>query len=78
MKHKNFQTQEDPFSQNARGISKTYLEVLLVMKCLQSKLQVMNMNIIYYDLYFTLIKIRKKKIMKKGKMKTTILNLMIL
>ena len=29
MKHKNFQTQEDPFSKNAQSISKFYPEVLL-------------------------------------------------
>ena len=32
MKHKNFQTQVDPFSKNAQGISKNYNEVLLLMK----------------------------------------------
>ena len=45
MKHKNFQTQEYPFSQNARGFSKIYLEVLLLMKNLQTKRQVKNMII---------------------------------
>ena len=56
MKHKNFQTQEDPFSKNAQGISKVYHEVLLLMKFLQTKPQVKNMNINYYDLYYTVIK----------------------
>ena len=56
MKHKNFQTQEDPFSKNAQGISKIYIEVLLLMKFLQTKPQVKNMNINYYDLYYTVIK----------------------
>ena len=45
MRNRNFQTQEDPFSKNAQGISKTYHEVLLVMKLLQTKPQVKNMNI---------------------------------
>ena len=58
MKNKNFQTQEDPFSKNAQGISKIYHEVLLSMKLLQTKPQVKNMNINYYDLYYTVIKTR--------------------
>ena len=48
MKNKNFQTQhEDPFSRNAQGISKVYHEVFLLMKFLQTKPQVKNMNIIF-------------------------------
>ena len=59
MKNKNFQTHhEDPFSRNAQGISKIYHEVLLLMKFLQTKPQVKNMNINYYDLYYTVIKKR--------------------
>ena len=59
MKNKNFQTQDqDPFSKNAQGISKIYHEVLLLMKFLQTKPQVKNMNINYYDLYYTVIKTR--------------------
>ena len=59
MKNKNFQTQDqDPFSKNAEGISKIYFEVLLVMKFLQTKPKVKNLNIKYYDLYYTVIKTR--------------------
>ena len=59
MKNRNFQTyQQDPFAKNAQGISKIYHEVLLLMKFLQTKSQVKNMNINYYDLYFTVIKVR--------------------
>ena len=58
MKNKNFQTQEDPFNKNAQGISKIYHEVLLLMKFLQTKSQVKNMNINYFDLYYTIIKTR--------------------
>ena len=47
MKHKNFQTQEDPISKKALGITKIYDEVLLLMKFLQTKPQIKN--IIYYD-----------------------------
>ena len=58
MKNKNFQTKnQDPFSKNAQGISKIYHEVLLLMKFLQTKPQVNNMNINYYDLYYTVIKV---------------------
>ena len=46
MKNKNFQTKQDLFSRNAQGISKTYHEVLQLMKFLQTKSQVKKMNII--------------------------------
>ena len=52
---------EDPFAKNAECISKVYHEVLLLMKFLQTKPQVKNMNFNYYDLYYTVIKIRKEK-----------------
>ena len=58
MKNKNFQTQQDPFSRNAQGISKNYHEVLLLMKFLQTKPQVKNKHINCYDLYYTVIKNR--------------------
>ena len=58
MKNKNFQTQQDPFSKNAEGNNKFYHEVLLLMKFLQTKPQVKNKNIKYYDLYYTVIKTR--------------------
>ena len=58
MKNKNFQTQEDPFSGNAQGISKIYLELLILMKFLQTKSQIKNLNINFYDLYYTVIKSR--------------------
>ena len=59
MKKKTFQTNnQDPFAKNAQGISKIYHEVLLLMKILQTKPQVENMNINYFDLYYTVIKTR--------------------
>ena len=61
MKHKMFQTEEDNFSQNAQGNSKIYHEVLLFRKILQNKPQVSNVNINYYDLYYTVIKTRDDK-----------------
>ena len=57
MRNKNFQTQQDPFSKNAQGMSKIYHEVLLLMKFLQTKLQIKNMNI-NYDLHYTVIEVR--------------------
>ena len=58
-KNKNFQTNnQDPFSKNAQGISRVYHEVLLLMKFLQTKPQVKNMNFNHYDLYNTVIKVR--------------------
>ena len=56
MKHKIFQTQQGPFAKKAQGVSKIYHEVLLLMKYLQTKPQAKNMNIKYYDLYYTVIK----------------------
>ena len=51
MKNRNFQTQDqDHFIKNAQGISKIYHEVILIMRYLQTKQQVKNMNINYYDL----------------------------
>ena len=58
MKNKNFPTQQDHCRKNAQGISKIYHEVLLLMKFLQTKLQVKNMNSNYYDLFYTVIKVR--------------------
>ena len=59
MKNINFQTNnQNPFAKNAQGIHKIYHEVLLLMKCLQTKPQVKNMNINYFDLYYTVIKTR--------------------
>ena len=58
MKNRSFQSQEDTFAKNAQGVSKIYHEVSLVMKFLQTKPQVKNMNINYYDLYYTVIKSR--------------------
>ena len=60
MKNENFQTQEDPSSRNAQGISKLYHEVILLMKFLQTKPQVKNLKIKYYELYYTVIKSRKE------------------
>ena len=61
MKNKNFQIHhEDPFSRNAQDISKIYHEVLLLRKFLQTKTQVKNMSINYYDLYYTVIKVRNE------------------
>ena len=56
MKIKNFQTQEDPFAKNAQGVRKNYHEVLFLMKLLQTKPQVKNMNINYFHSYCTVIK----------------------
>ena len=57
-KHKNFQTREDLFAKNAQGFSNIYHEVFLLMKMLLTKPQDRNMNIKYYDIYYTVIKVR--------------------
>ena len=58
MRNKNFKTQQDPFAKNAQGIIKIYHEVLKLMKFLQTKPQIRNMNINYNDLFYTVIKVR--------------------
>ena len=52
----NIKVVEDPFARNAQGLSKIDHEVLLLMKFLQTKSQVKNMNINQFDLYYTVIK----------------------
>ena len=56
MSIRNFKLEEDPPSKNVEGISKIYHEVFFLMKFLQAKPQIKNMNIKYYDLNFTVIK----------------------
>ena len=60
MKNENFQTQQDPFAENAQGFSKIYNELLLLMKLLQTKPQIKITNINYFDLYYTVIKTRNE------------------
>ena len=57
----NIRFDEDPFPRNAQGISKIYHEVLKLMKFLQTKPQVKNMNINYCDLCYTVINNRDDK-----------------
>ena len=58
---KNFRLEEDPFSTNAQGVSKTFHEILLLKNFLQTEPQVKNMNINYYDLFYIPIKNRDDK-----------------
>ena len=58
---------QDSSAKNAQGISKIYHEVLMLMKFLQTKPQVKNMNINYHDLYYTVIKNRDEKEIIIGK-----------
>ena len=61
MKIRTFQThQQDIFAKNAQEISEIYHDVLLLRKFLQTKPQVKNVNIKYYDLHCT-IKTRDEK-----------------
>ena len=58
MKNRNFQTQEDTYAKNAQEVSKIYHDVFLVMNFVKTKPQIKNMNIIFYDVYYTVIKVR--------------------
>ena len=61
MKLKKFQSNNiDTFSINAQGIAKIYHEIILLMEFLQNKVDNKNMNINYYDLYYTVIKTRNE------------------
>ena len=57
----NIRFDEDPFAKKTQGITKIYHEVLLLIKFLQTKPQVKNMTINYYDFYYTVIKNRGEK-----------------
>ena len=57
----NIRFDEDPFARNGQAISRIYHEVLLLKKFLQTKPEVKNLNINYYDIYYTVIKNRKEK-----------------
>ena len=57
----NIRFDQDLFAENVQGISKVYHEMLVLMKFLQTKPQVKNMNFSYYDLYYTVIKSREEK-----------------
>ena len=46
----NIRFDEDPFAKNAQGINKIYYGVKFLLKFLQTKPQVKNMNINFYDL----------------------------
>ena len=58
---KTFQFEEDLFSINVQSRSKIYHEVLLLFKFLQTKLQIENINIKYYDYCYTVFKNRDEK-----------------
>ena len=58
MKSKNFRFEKESFGKDARGFSKIYHEVL---KLLQIKSQVKNMQIYCYDLFYTVIRSRDGK-----------------
>ena len=57
----NIRFDEDRFAKNAQSFSKVYHEVLLLMKNLQTKPEVKNMNNKYLDVYYTVIKNRDEK-----------------
>ena len=66
MNIRNFRYEEDPFIKNAKSISKIYHEVFLLMKFLQTKHQIKNMNIYYYEIFYTVNKIRDEKELVNG------------
>ena len=54
----NFQFEEAPFSKSVRAISKVYHEVLLLIKFSQRRHEIRKMNIIFYDLFYAVVKNR--------------------
>ena len=67
MNIRNFNIEQDPFNENAEGISDIYHEVLLLMKFFQTKPQLKNLNINYYNLYYTVIRNKDIKETVKNK-----------
>ena len=57
----NIKIDEDTFAKHAQDISKKYHKVLMLLKVLQTKPQFKNMNNIYCDLYYTVIKNRNEE-----------------
>ena len=70
----NIRMDEDHFAENAKTISKIYREISMLMKFLQTKPQVKNMNINYYALYFTVIEIRDEKEIVENKYENDYIN----
>ena len=66
---------EVPFAKDAQCISKIYHEELNLMKFLQTKPQVKNMNSNYYDLYFNGIKKRDEKVIVDDKNENDFINI---
>ena len=62
-----FQIEEDPFSKGVQSVGNFYHEVLLLKKILHTKPQVKNMNIKYYDLYYTVKNREEKEIVNNKK-----------
>ena len=56
-----FTFEDDALSKNAQGVNKFYHETLWLLKFLQTKPQIKNLNMNYYDLYYTVIKNRDDK-----------------
>ena len=52
---------EDPFARNAQGVGKIYLEVIILMKFLQAKPLVRNIDFNFCDLYHSVFKNRDEK-----------------
>ena len=57
----NIRIDEDPFAKIAHGITKIYHEVSILLKFLQTKPLVKNMNNNYGEVYYTVIKNRDEK-----------------
>ena len=62
-----YQFEKDLFSKGARGFRKIYHEVSSLMIFLQTNPSVKNMNISYYDLYYTVNKNRNENEVSKYK-----------
>ena len=65
---------EDLFGKNAQSFSKLHHEVLLLYKFLQTKAQIRNMNVKYYDLHYTVDKNRDDKESVNDKYKNGYIN----
>ena len=73
----NIRMDQDPFARNAKSTSKFHHEVLLLRQIRQTKPEVKNANIKYYDVYYTVIKNRNEKQTVDDEYENDYFNLMI-
>ena len=70
----NIRMDEGPSAKNAQSFGKIYHKALMLMKFLQTKPEVRNMNIKYFDLYYTVIKNRDEREIEDNQYENDLIN----